>query len=349
MLQAASLQAVAHGSDSVLYFQMRQSRGASEKFHGAVIDHYGGSDTRVFREVTKVGAALEKLQEVNGSQNPAEAAVIYDVENRWAVEDAAGPRNAGVFYKETVEKPYQAFRKLGINVDVIDETCSLDGYRVVAAPMVYLLREGWTEKVRNFVKNGGIFLLTYWSGIVDETDLCYLGGTPHDLMDVMGFRSMEIDGLYDGEWNEGIPEPENPLHLERAYRCSHLCELVQPSTAEVVMTYGKDFYDGMPAMTRNVYGKGKAYAVCADFEQGLYDEVCRKLAEEAGVERIVEEVPEGVEVTMREQKDGTRYVFVQNFSREAVEVKLPIERYPVWQGTYDGTIGSWKTIVLKGR
>ena len=102
---------------------------------------------------------------------------------------------------------------------------------------------------------------------------------------------MEIDGLYDGEWNEGIPEPENPLHLERAYRCSHLCELVQPSTAEVVMTYGKDFYDGMPAMTRNVYGKGKAYAVCADFEQGLYDEVCRKLAEEAGVERIVEEVP----------------------------------------------------------
>ena len=72
MLQAASLQAVAHGSDSVLYFQMRQSRGASEKFHGAVIDHYGGSDTRVFREVTKVGAALEKLQEVNGSQNPAE-------------------------------------------------------------------------------------------------------------------------------------------------------------------------------------------------------------------------------------------------------------------------------------
>ena len=82
---------------------------------------------------------------------------------------------------------------------------------------------------------------------------------------------------------------------------------------------------------------------------GRDDEVCRKLAEEAGVERIVEEVPEGVEVTMRKQKDGTRYVFVQNFNREAVAVKLPIERYPVWQGTYDGTIGSWKTIVLKGR
>lgn len=129
-----------------------------------MIDHYGVSDTRVFREVAKVGVALEKLQEVNGSQNPAEAAVIYDVENRWAVEDAAGAE-CRCFYKETVEKPYQAFRKLGINVDLIDETRSLDGYRVVAAPMVYLLREGWTEKVRNFVKNGGIFLLTYWSAL----------------------------------------------------------------------------------------------------------------------------------------------------------------------------------------
>ena len=68
MLLATSLQAVAHGSDSVLYFQLRQSRGASEKFHGAVIDHYGGSDTRVFKEVTEVGEALEKIQETIGTK-----------------------------------------------------------------------------------------------------------------------------------------------------------------------------------------------------------------------------------------------------------------------------------------
>ena len=49
-------------------------------------------------------------------------AVIYDTENRWALEDAAGPRNQGLFYKETVEKSYRAFRRLGLDVDVIDET-----------------------------------------------------------------------------------------------------------------------------------------------------------------------------------------------------------------------------------
>lgn len=64
LLKAASLQAVAHGSDSVQYFQIRQSRGASEKFHGAVIDHYGGKDTRVFREVTETGEALLDLAQI---------------------------------------------------------------------------------------------------------------------------------------------------------------------------------------------------------------------------------------------------------------------------------------------
>lgn len=86
-----------------LYFQLRQSQGSSEKFHGAVIDHYGKDDTRVFKEVTEVGESLEKLQEVTGAKNPAQVAVVYDWENRWAMEDAQGPRNKGLFYK-TVEK-----------------------------------------------------------------------------------------------------------------------------------------------------------------------------------------------------------------------------------------------------
>ena len=41
ILTLASMQAISHGSNSVNYFQIRQSRGGEEKFHGAVIDHCG--------------------------------------------------------------------------------------------------------------------------------------------------------------------------------------------------------------------------------------------------------------------------------------------------------------------
>ena len=345
---AASLLAVAHGSDSVLYFQLRQSQGASEKFHVAVIDHYGKDDTRVFKEVTEVGESLEKLQEVTGAKNPAQVAVVYDWENRWAMEDAQGPRNKGLFYKETVEKSYYAFRKQGLNVDMIDMEQDLDGYKVVAAPMLYMFREGFEEKVRKYVENGGTFILTYWSGIVDSTDLCFLEGTPHGLMDVMGLRSTEIDGLYDGEYNRGVPVRGNELCLTKTYSCNLLCELVKTSTAQPLMTYETDFYAGMPALTVNLFGKGKAYHVCADFEQGFYDEVYRKIEKEAGVKRVVAHIPEGVEVSVRRNQD-TDYVFVQNFNRQPVEVKLPTEQYPVWLGKYDGTIDRFGTVVLKGK
>ncbi len=346
MLHAASMQAVAHGADSVLYFQLRQSQGSFEKFHGAVIDHYGGDDTRVFREVTQVGESLEQLQEVTGAVTEARVAVLFDWENRWAMEDAKGPRNDGLFYKETVEKSYYAFRKLGLDVDVIDMEQELDGYAVVAAPMLYMFRAGFEEKVRRFVEKGGRFILTYWSGIVDETDLCFLGGTPHGLMDVMGLRSTEIDGLYDGETNVGIPVAGNSLRMAQPYTCARLCDLVKTSTAEVLMTYGEDFYAGMPALTGNSYGEGRAYYVCADFEQAFYDELYRKIAADAGVKRVISHIPNGVEVTTRRSQDA-EYVFVQNFNRGPVEIKLPLDEYQVWMGSYDGTIDRFGTVILK--
>jgi beta-galactosidase len=64
------LQAIAHGSESALYFQFRKSRGSAEKFHGAVVGHDGTSDTRVFREVTKVGHDFAKLDKLSARVSP---------------------------------------------------------------------------------------------------------------------------------------------------------------------------------------------------------------------------------------------------------------------------------------
>lgn len=41
--------------------------------------------------------------------------------------------------------------------------------------------------------------MTYWTGVVDESDLCRLGDTPYGLTKLLGLRRTEIDGMYDGE------------------------------------------------------------------------------------------------------------------------------------------------------
>lgn len=323
MLVATSLQSIAHGSDGAMYFQMRKGRGAAEKLHGAVIDHYDGNDTRTFRDVCEAGEMLDALSEVAGTATKSEAAVIFDWDNRWALDGSEGPRNKDLHYQECVEKSYRALRRQGLNVDVIDQRCSLAPYKFVAAPMQYLFHEGFAEKVREFVEKGGTFVLTYWSGVVDENDLCFLGGTPYGLMDVFGLRSEEIDSLYDEEENLLCRTDETPDGLKDSYICKYLCQLVKPAAARTLMVYGKDFYAGTPALLENDFGEGKAYYICADAEQAFYDDLYEKLTKEAGISPILStEIPDGVEVTSR-SGDNAEYIFFQNFNRADVKVQLP--------------------------
>lgn len=349
VLMNASLQSIAHGGDSVQYFQIRQSRGSSEKFHGSVIDHYGGADTRVFREICEVGRTLESLSEIAGSDVHAKAALIYDIENRWALEDAQGPRNDGLYYHEAAFKSYQALKHCGLDVDVIDMDQKLDGYRIIAAPMLYMFRSDMEGKLREFVKNGGTLIMTYWSGIVNETDLCHLGGTPHGLTDVLGLRSEEIDGIYDWEENTAEPAAENELGIVRPYTGKNLCDLVQlkGALALMVYVYGSDFYTGRPALTKNTFGNGTAYYVCADMEEAFYRDVYKKICERAGIRGLLEDVPEGITVNSRENREY-QYLFIQNYGQEPVRVALP-EGYEILAGEYEGAVAAMSTVVWKRR
>lgn len=323
MLFAQSMQAIAHGGEGALYFQIRQSRGASEKFHGAVIYHYGGEDTRVFREVSEVGAALKELKELAGTTTRSQVAMIYDWDSQWAMEDSQGPRNKGLHYMETMLKYYREFRKQGLNVDLIDMTCDLDAYKILAMPMVYMFKEGFAEKVRTFVENGGILITSYWSGIVDDTDRCYLGGTPHGLMDVLGLRSTEIDGLYDWEENQMVPETGNQLGLTGTYICKNLCDLVELRGAKPLMTYGSDFYQGYPCLTVNTFGKGNAWYVAADADEKFYADFLGKVVKDSCVSSgISEEIPDALEITVRE-RDNIKYYIYQNYGTQAVKIPVP--------------------------
>ncbi|MFV0505040.1 MAG: beta-galactosidase, partial [Lachnospirales bacterium] len=343
VLLSSSLQTIAHGSDSVQYFQIRQSRGSSEKFHGAVIDHYGG-ETRVFKEISEIGMDLEKLSEIGNTKVNANVALIYDVENRWAMEDAQGPRNKGLYYHESALKSYKALKNYGLDVDVISMEAELSKYKVVVAPMLYMYREGIQEKMENFVANSGILITTYWSGVVDENDLCFLGESPNKMVDVLGLRREEIDGLYDWESNGAIPVTNNSLGISNEYTCKNLCELVEVRNAEVLMTYSDDFYRGNAVLTCNEYKKGKAYYIGADMGQDFYDDVYNKIFYVNNIESLMKNLSKNVDVSSRED-DNYKYLFLQNFGKDTVSINLPVG--DVLIGNSKGKLEAFETIVLK--
>ncbi len=319
----SSMQAVAHGADAVQYFQWRKSRGSVEKFHGAIIDHVGHLDTRVGREVTRLGEMLERLPDVAGCRTEARVAIIFDQQNRWALDDAEGPRNKGMEYEKTVNEHYRPFWEQGIAVDIIDADCDLSPYALVIAPMLYMVREGFAERAEAFVAAGGHLVTTYWSGVVDETDLCHLGGFPGPLRKLVGVWAEEIDCLDDGERNLIQGLAGNASGLQGPYQVRHLCELIHAESAQVLATYRDDFYAGRPAVTVNRFGKGKAWHVASRNDLPFQRDFFAAIINELALPRAIEgDFPPGVVATAR--TDGeTTWVFVQNFTAQQQLVTLP--------------------------
>jgi beta-galactosidase len=317
-----AMQTIAHGSDSVLYFQWRKSRGGAEKFHGAVVDHDASPANRVFREVARLGADLRKLDAVVGTDTPVEVAVVYDYENQWAIDEAAGPRSGDKQYQQTCIEHFRAFWHNGVSCDVVDDQADFGRYKLLIAPMLTMLKPGVAERIERFVAVGGTFVTTYLSGIVDETDLCFLDGFPGPLRQVLGVRAEETDALYDDE-RVGVTD----ARTNRSYAGGWLCDVVDLEGAEAVATYASEFYAGSPAVTVNRLGDGAAYYLACRFGDDFHDDFYARLIDELGLHRnLGVGLPEGV--TAQRRTDGEReWIFVLSFVRQPHEIDLGDRSY----------------------
>ncbi|MFJ2929721.1 beta-galactosidase [Streptomyces massasporeus] len=305
-LRLATFQAVAHGADAALYFQMRASRGACEKYHGAVIGHAGRDDTRVFREVAELGRELELLGDRTlGARTPARTALLFDWDSWWALEISDGPSRL-VTYPDVVHAYYRAAREAGADIDVVPQTADLTPYDVVLAPALHLVKGGLATRLEAVAARGGTVLATFLSGRVDEHDRAFLADVPGPLAPLMGVRVDEWDAR-PPEFAQSVPELGTEARL--------VFEIVLPRGAEPVATYGTDFYAGTPAVTRNRYGDGEGWYVATALDQPGVDEVVRRVLTRHDLLGPYADHP-AVETATRVAPDGTRLLFLLNHSPE---------------------------------
>ena len=328
--ELAALQTVAHGADSVLYFQWRASRGAEEKLHGAVIGHDGRDDARSFTETVQVGQRLEALAEITAVKREKQAAIVHDWQNKWALEGSCGPRNAGMGYWDELKRHYNALAREGIAVEFVDQNADLTGYGLVVVPMLYLLTDAFAKKLCAFAQNGGTVIVTYWSGVVDESDLCRLGDTPYGLTELLGLRRTEIDGMYDGETRSCMPAAGCTLPAAQASTLCEVAALDEKDPAEPLSLYAEDYFAGHPAAAVHRYGKGRAYYLASRFDEAFYRAFYHDAAKEIGLSPAwPEALPEGVLAVRR----GS-FVFVQNCTEQPATVgNTVLDRYrtAVWK------------------
>ncbi|MBO5253675.1 MAG: beta-galactosidase [Clostridia bacterium] len=325
-MRAQSWQTVAHGADTIQFFQLRRSVGACEKFHGAVIEHSGTENTRVFREVAELGHELKALGDtLLGAKNSAKVGIIFDWDNYWGLEYAVGP-SADLKYVPQLQQYYAYFYERNIPVDMIPVDADFTKYSAVVAPVLYMVKDGMQEALENYVNQGGILLTGFMSGLVDQSDNVHLGGYPGPLRKLCGIWAEEIDAL--------APEQTNVLKFTDGTdaACSLLCDIIHLEGAESLANYGSDFYKDTPAVTKNAFGTGKVYYVGTKPDAVGLRKILDMLCADADIKPLVGEETK-LEIACRE-KDGKRYWFVLNLT-----------------GKPQPMIGAFadKTDILKGR
>lgn len=307
-MRAQSYQTIAHGADTIQFFQLRRSVGGCEKFHGAVIAHAGTENTRVFREVQYLGEELEKLGESTlGSQNESAVGIVFDWDNYWGLEYTSGP-SEDITYVKQIHQYYKYFYDRNISVDMIPFDGEFKKYKIVVAPVLYMIKAGMKEALEQFVKEGGTLVLTYMSGIVNQSDNVFLGGYPGPLREMAGIWVEEIDAL--------APDQDNTVVFTdgKESSCGLVCDIIHLEGAESLAKYGKDFYSGIPAITKNQFGNGRVYYIGTDVEENGRNRVLDMATEEAEVFSILGEKTK-LEITVR-TKENSRFYFVINFQTE---------------------------------
>ena len=311
-MRAQSIQTMAHGADTVQFFQLRRSVGGCEKFHGAVIGHVGHNNTRVFREVKQLGEELQRLGTATlGSVNRADVGIIFDWDNYWALDYTSGPTE-DLKYVDQIHHYYKFFYDNNIGVNMISVDADFSKYKIVVAPVLYMVKEGMKEALTKFVENGGILITTFMSGLVDESDNVHLGGYPGPLRELAGVWVEEIDAL--------APEQTNTITFTDGTRmtCNLLCDMMHLEGAQMLASYDENFYAGMPAITKNQYGKGFTYYIGTNMDQEGIDKVLKMATHQADIHPVVDE-PTALEVVCRKTADSTHY-YIFNFKETDIVI-----------------------------
>lgn len=347
VMRLQSYQAIAKGADSVMFFQMRRSIGACEKFHSAVIDHVGTSETRVFRECAALGDELKRIGgRILGSTVTNRAAIIFDWENWWALEYSSGPSNH-LDYLKQVESFYQLFNHLKVGVDFVHPESDLSQYELVVAPCLYMLSLRGADNITAFTRDGGSLVTTFLSSIVDDSDRVHPGGYPGPLKEVLGIWVEEFDALPPGKSNS-----VSFTGFEReSSRCDLICDVIHCRGAETLAVYNDDYYKGFPAVTRHQYGGGEALYIGTALSRDALEFLLKEkiLKSQHPLWKKVT-VRDNVEGEIRSHKDEDLLFLLNHGDRQNVKLSISFEELITGQivsGTMEIPAGEVRILSVK--
>ncbi|ALC25054.1 beta-galactosidase [Streptomyces pristinaespiralis] len=306
-----SLQAVARGADAVCYFQWRQSRQGSEKFHSAMVTH-AGEQGRTYQEIKRIGADLAGIgEQVAGAGVPADVVILHDW-NSWWAGGQEGRLSTGLDYPTVVRAWHRALWDAGLTTDFAHPEHDLSAYRLVVVPHLYLLTDAAVDNLVGHVRGGGTLVSGFLTGTADGDDRIRPGGMDERLRDLFGIAT--VHEWWPLEPGETVPCENVAGDGTGAFHGTVWSEELEVSTAETVGVYNGGELTGLPAVLR----RGSAWYVSTLPDPTTLRDLLARAADDAGVRPVLPDRPAGLEAVRRGD-----LLFLLNHAPGPVTVTVP--------------------------
>lgn len=306
-------QAVARGAEAIVYFRFRAALFGTEEFCHGIIDH-DGKPKRKFNEVKQIMTELNTFgDEINASSYRAEVGVYFDQENVWAWTHQ--PHSDAFDFRTEFVRFYGGAVRRQAATDIVFPGDRLDQYKLIIVPLYFLTNPTFDQALIDYMEQGGHVIFTYRTGVKDPHNNVIPLTLPGKFAPYAGIEIDEYESLQAVQENrvEGIGVFAGQASPARLW-----CDLITPTTAEPLAVYRDTFYDGVAAVTRNVY-KGTITYIGASIDDAMIDTIYRQAFLDADVQTF--EAPDQVEV-VRRHGETRDFLFLMNHdttaSREVV-------------------------------
>jgi len=318
-LRLWTYQSLAHGADAIVYFRWRTCRSGTEQYWHGILNH-DGIPRRRYLEVQKTGQELQRIgDEIAGSRYQAGVGMLWSYESNWSLQ--IQPAAPGLSYTRIASSLYRAFHRQHIPVDFVPETADLSSYRLMVAPALHIVDEETAGRLRDFAAGGGILVTTFRSGVRDRTNKITDQPLPGLLAELAGVTCVDYTSV---PGDQKLPVSLNAnLFASTEASCGLWCDILEVNPGvEVLASFTSDWFAGKPAVTGNSFGSGKAYYVASELDARTLEQMARFWARQAGIDPLLPEPIESVEVTRRSKGDMS-YWFLLNYGEDPVDVPLP--------------------------
>ncbi len=260
-----------------------------------------------------MGKEVKRLTPLlQGSYPSSQVAFLVSPDTRWGFH--IQPTSKSFDYYRQLELYYNAVRRLGLNVDVVFPQMDFGRYRVIVAPSLFVVSQPLVQKLTQFVADGGTLVLTYRSGVKDNHNEVTLETLPGPLA--------RLAGVLIHDFDPQLAQKQEIIERDGSrYSADVWYDILTPTTARTLATYGTRYYAAKPAMTENSFEKGNVFYVGTQpSSTEFYDRFMKQVFDTAGV-ATRPALPNGVELATRE-KEGEKILFLMNYSSQDQSVNL---------------------------